>query len=69
MAEKLTQEKLITDDLEPFVVPEDWEPDTELGRKIWELKKQIPKELGDLWYQMWLARHRNSPGSDRNGYE
>jgi len=60
-AEKPVQEKLITDNLEPFVVPEDWEPTTELGRKIRELQKQIPKEWADLWYQRWLERHRNSP--------
>ena len=36
--------------IEPFVVPEDWEPTDGVVKKIRELTSWIPKELGEKWW-------------------
>ena len=36
--------------IEPFVVPEDWEPTDGVVKKIRELTSWIPKELGKRWW-------------------
>lgn len=51
--------------IEPFVVPEDWEPADGVVKKIRELTSWIPEELGKKWWDEIQEEHRIS--SDRRG--
>jgi len=51
--------------IEPFVVPEDWEPEGGVAKKIRELTSWIPEELGKKWWDEIQEEHRRS--NDRRG--
>ena len=53
--ESQTEEKI-----EPFVVPEDWEPTDEIVKRMRELVSWIPKELGKKWLEEIREEHRRS---------
>jgi len=46
--------------IEPFVVPEDWEPTSEAVKKIYELTSWVPKELGKRWLEEIREEHQKS---------
>jgi Fe-S cluster biosynthesis and repair protein YggX len=58
--ERKTKEEKI----EPFVVPEDWEPTSEKVKKIRELTSWIPKELGKKWWDEIQEEHRKGRDSE-----
>lgn len=63
MCEEKRQKKLLRDEkIEPYVVPEDWEPTTELVKKKRELLSWLPQELADEWYRKWREKHLNERG-------
>jgi len=63
MCEEKRQKKLLRDEkIEPYVVPKDWEPTTELVKKKRELLSGFPQELADEWYRKWRKKHLNKRG-------
>lgn len=59
--EKKKRKKLLRDEnIPPFVVPEDWEPTSEVVKKIDELLAGIPEAWRKRWWKEYRAEHLKS---------
>ncbi len=58
MCKEKKRKKLLRDEkIEPYVVPDDWEPTGEIVKKTMELLAWLPQELADEWYRKWREKH------------
>lgn len=61
MCTKKKREKLLRDEnIPPFVVPEDWEPTSEVVKKIDELLAGIPEAWRKRWWKEYQEEHFKS---------